>query len=107
MIDNVKQDRTTVDLLFQTMLEIGITLDAHIDIRQIQNKTVYFVNDNQLIATFDDNITESVVTEIAKAKPLFAVFKNTSMSTDSVGVNFDQIFYRYHPDMSKEDRRFI
>lgn len=96
-IDNVKTDRTPVDLLFQVMLDLGVFLSAKIEEKQVNDKHYYVVNDNDLIACFDDDIDNSVITEIAKQKPLYAVFKDRSFATDSVGINNEQLFKTYSP----------
>lgn len=96
-IDNVKSDRTSLDLLFQVMLDLGIELSARITEKQVNDKIYYTVNDNDIIACFDDNIDNDVITEIAKRQPLYAVFKDKSFTTDSVGINNDQLFKTYSP----------
>jgi len=96
-IDNVKPDRTPLDLLFQVMLELGVELSAKIVEHKISGKKYYVINDNDLIACFDDNIDETVITEIAKQQPLYAVFKDKSFANDSVGINNEQLFKTYSP----------
>ncbi len=96
-IDNVKPDRTPMDLLFQVMLELGIELSAKIEEKQVNGKKYYIVNDNDIIACFDDDLNNDVITEIAKLQPLYAVFKDKSFATDSVGINNEQIFKTYSP----------
>lgn len=96
-IDNVKPDRTSLDLLFQVMLDLGIELSARITEKQVNDKIYYTVNDNDIIACFDDNIDNDVITEIAKRQPLYAVFKDKSFATDSVGINNEQLFKTYSP----------
>ena len=96
-IDNVKPDRTPLDLLFQVMLDFGVLLSANIEEKQINGKKYYVVDDNELIACFDDNIDNSVITEIAKLHPSYAVFKDKSFATDSVGINNEQLFKTYSP----------
>lgn len=96
-VDNVKSDRTPLDLLFQVMLDLGIELSAKIDEHTVNGKTYYAVNDNDIIACFDDNIDNDVITAIAKQSPLYAVFKDKSFATDSVGINNEQLFKTYSP----------
>ena len=96
-IDNVKPDRTPMDLLFQIMLELGVQLSAKIEEKEIGGKKYYIVNENEIIACFDDNINNDVITEIAKQQPLYAVFKDKSFATDSVGINNEQLFKTYSP----------
>lgn len=96
-IDNVKPDRTPMDLLFQIMLELGVQLSAKIEGKEICGKKYYVVNENEIIACFDDNLNNDVITEIAKQQPLYAVFKDKSFATDSVGINNEQLFKTYSP----------
>ena len=95
--DNIKEDRTPEDLLFQVMLDMGVLLSSEIKTLEINGKKVFNVNDGDLVCCFDKNINDDVVTAIAKMQPLYAVFRDASMSTDSVAVNFDQIFETYSP----------
>ena len=95
-VDNVKADRTPLDLLFQVMLDLGIELSAKIDEHTINGKTYYAVNENDIIACFDD-IDNDLITQVAKQKPLYAVFKDKSFATDSVGINNEQLFKTYSP----------
>ncbi|MCD8206968.1 MAG: site-specific DNA-methyltransferase [Bacteroidales bacterium] len=98
LVDNVKEDRTGEDLLFQVMLELGATLDSKIEVMRIGGKTVYNVAEKYLVACFDEDVTDEVVEEMAKMKPQYAVLRDTSMKTDSTATNFDQIFKTYSPD---------
>ena len=96
-IDNVKSDRTPLDLLFQVMLDLGVELSAKIEEKQVNGKTYFVVNGNDLIACFDEDIDNDVITEIAKQQPLYAVFKSTSFATDSASINNEQLFKTYSP----------
>ena len=96
--DNIKEDRTPEDLLFQVMLDLGVLLSRKIEETTIAGKKVFNVEDNYLIACFDDNVTEEVITEIAKQKPYYFVMRDSSMANDSVATNFEQIFATYSPD---------
>ena len=96
-VDNVKSDRTAEDLLFQVMLELGTTLDSKIATEVVAGKTIYNVAECYLVACFDKDITDEVVTTIAKMHPLYAVLRDTSMATDSTATNFEQIFKSYSP----------
>ena len=98
LVDNVKPDRTAEDLLFQVMLELGATLDSKIATEVVSGKTIYNVADGYLVACFDKDVTDEVVTTIAKMHPLYAVLRDTSMATDSTATNFEQIFKTYSPD---------
>ena len=98
LVDNVKSDRTAEDLLFQVMLELGATLDSKIATEVVAGKTIYNVADGYLVACFDKDVTDEVVTTIAKMHPLYAVLRDTSMANDSTATNFEQLFKTYSPD---------
>ena len=100
--DNIKEDRSSEDLLFQVMLDMGVLLSSDIKVMNIQGKKVFNVNDGNLVCCFDKDLTDEVVTEIAKLQPLYAVFRDSSMSSDSVAVNFDQIFETYSPTTTRK-----
>ena len=100
--DNIKEDRTPEDLLFQVMLDLGILLSSKIEETTIAGKKVFNVEDNNLIACFDDNVTEEVITEIAKQKPYYFVMRDSSMANDSVATNFEQIFATYSPETTRK-----
>lgn len=100
--DNVKPDRTAEDLLFQVMLDLGVELSATIEQRTIDGKHVFFVNDNYLVACFDENIAESTITEIAKMKPMYFVMRDSSLASDNVADNFDQLFETYSKDTTRK-----
>ena len=96
--DNVKSDRTAEDLLFQVMLDLGVKLSATIEQRKIDGKQVFFVDNDYLVACFDENIAESTITEIAKMKPQYFVMRDSSLASDNVADNFDQLFETYSKD---------
>lgn len=100
--DNIKEDRTPEDLLFQVMLDLGILLSSKIQVRSekvgMRNYSYFDVEDGYLIACFDKNIDEEVITAIAKQKPYYFVMRDSSMANDSVATNFEQIFAAYSPD---------
>ena len=96
-VDNVKADRTPEDLLFQTMLDLGILLSAPITVEEIAGKRVFNVAVGFLLACFDRDVTDETVTAIAKRKPYYAVFRDASMADDSALTNFDQLFAAYSP----------
>lgn len=98
MVDNVKSDRTPLDLLFQVMPELNIELSAKIEEKEVNGKKVFFVDGDYLIATFDMDVNESTVTEIAKMKPQYFVMRDASAANDNVLDNFEQIFRHYSPD---------
>ena len=96
--ENVKADRTSEDLLFQVMLDLGIELSAQIETKQINGKTVHLVDENYLIACFDHDVNESAIIEIAKRQPVYFVMRDASAASDNVIDNFEQIFRHYSPD---------
>ena len=96
--DNIKEDRTPEDLLFQVMLDLGVLLSSKIEETTIAGKQVYNVADGFLIACFDKDVTEETVKAVAEKKPYYAVFRDSSMANDSVATNFDQIFASISPD---------
>lgn len=98
LISNIKEDRTPEDLLFQVMLDLGVLLSSKIEETTVAGKKVFNVEGNHLIACFDENVTEEVITAIAKQKPYYFVMRDSSMASDSVGTNFEQIFNTYSPD---------
>lgn len=102
LISNIKEDRTPEDLLFQVMLDLGVLLSSKIEETTIAGKKVFNVEDNYLIACFDDNVTEEVITAIAKKKPYYFVMRDSSMATDSVGANFEADLRYLQPRYRKE-----
>ena len=102
LVSNIKEDRSPEDLLFQVMLDMGVMLSSDIKTLDIKGKKVFNVNDGNLVCCFDENLTDEVVTKIAKMQPLYAVFRDSSMSSDSVAVNFDQIFENYSPNTTRK-----
>ena len=98
LVDNVKDDRTSEDLLFQVMLELGATLDSKIEESVVDGKTIYNVADGYLVACFDQKVTDEVVTAIAKMQPTYAVLRDTSLANDATATNFEQIFKTYAPN---------
>ena len=100
--NNIKPDRTPEDLLFQVMLDLGVLLSSKIDEEEIAGKKVFSVENGYLIACFDDDVTEETVTEIAKRHPFYAVFRDSGLASDSVAVNFEQIFETYSPKTQRK-----
>ena len=98
LADNIKEDRTPEDLLFQVMLDLGVLLSSKIEESTIGGKKVFNVADGFLYACFDENVTEDVITEIAKKNPYYFIMRDSSMANDSVATNFEQIFATYSPD---------
>ena len=98
LADNIKTDRTSEDLLFQVMLDLGIELSAKIEKTEISGKEVWCVDDGYLMACFDRDVNEATITEIAKQKPVYFVMRDASAANDNVLDNFDQLFANYSPD---------
>lgn len=95
--DNIKEDRTSEDLLIQVMLDLGVLLSSKVEHTELAGKKVFSVQDGYLIACFDKDVTEDVVTAIAQQHPFYAVFRDSSIANDSVAANFEQIFETYSP----------
>lgn len=98
MESNVKEDRTDLDLLFGCLLEWGLPLSLPYTSEKIENCTVHTYNDGDLIACFDENVPESVIKEIAKRKPLRAVFRDSSFNNSPSKINVAEIFKMLAPD---------
>ena len=98
LADNIKTDRTSEDLLFQVMLDLGIELSAKIEKTEIAGKEVWCVDGGYLMACFDRDVNEATITDIAKQKPVYFVMRDASAANDNVLDNFDQLFANYSPD---------
>lgn len=98
MVDNIKEDRTPEDLLFQVMLDLGVELSSKIEETTIAGKKVFDVADDFLIACFDKDVNEETIKAIAQKQPYYFVMRDSSMANDSVATNFEQIFATYSPD---------
>ena len=96
--NNIKEDRTPEDLLFQVMLDLGVLLSSKIEEKIIAGKKVFKVEENYLIACFDNDVTEETIKAIAEQKPYYFVMRDSSMANDSVATNFEQIFATYSPE---------
>lgn len=96
-VDNVKPDRTPEDLLFQVLVDWGVDLTLPIRRETLQDKTVFFVDENALVACFDTGITEELVKELAGHQPLRVVFRDNGFASDSVKINVEQIFRQLSP----------
>jgi len=96
-IENIKEDRTSEDLLFQVLLDWGVDLSLTIAEESIEGKTVFFVDGNALAACFDKDINEQLVKTLAARKPLRAVFRDSGYGNDSVKINVEQIFKLISP----------
>ena len=98
MTDNIKEDRTPEDLLFQVMLDLGIELSSKIEETVIAGKKVFDVADGFLIACFDADVNDETIKAIAQKEPYYFVMRDSSLANDSVAANFEQIFAAYSPD---------
>ncbi len=99
--DNIKPDRTSEDLLFQVMLECNLPLSARIKTERIAGKEVFSVNDGYLIACFDKDVNEELITDVAKRQPYYFIMRDNSLSSDNVADNFEQIFQAYSKDTTR------
>lgn len=95
---NIKEDRTSEDLLTQVILDLGLTLDLKIQEKEIMNNKVYFVDENSLIACFEDNVNIDIVDEICKYNPLKVVFKDSSFKNDNDKINLEEKFKKLSPE---------
>ena len=98
MADNIKSDRSAEDLLFQVMLELGVMLDSKIVESTIAGKKMFNVADGLLLACFDKDVNDAVITDMAKQQPAYAVLRDSSYADDSTATNFEQIFKTYSPN---------
>ena len=98
MADNIKEDRTPEDLLFQVMLDLGVALSSKIEETVIAGKKVFDVADGFLIACFDKDVNDETIKAIAQKQPYYFVMRDSSLANDSVATNFEQIFATYSPD---------
>ena len=95
---NIKDDRTDLDLLFGCLLDWGLPLSCAYKSEEIDGVTIHDYNDGDLIACFAENVPETVVTTIAKRKPIRVVFRDSCFETDAAKINVTEIFKRYAPD---------
>ena len=96
-VDSIKQGRTAEDLLFQVLVDWGVDLTLPIRRETVQGKTVFFVDENALVACFDTGVTEDLVKELAAHEPLRVVFRDTGFVSDAVKINVQQIFKQLSP----------
>ena len=95
--DNIKPDRKPEDLLFQVLLDWGVDLSLPIRKEAIQGSTVFFVDENALVACFDTGVNEELVKELARFEPLRVVFRDNGFVSDAVKINVEQIFKQMSP----------
>jgi adenine-specific DNA-methyltransferase len=97
-VDNLKEDRTAEDLLFQVLPKFRIPYSAKIEEREVCGKRVFDVEDGQLVACFDEEVGADAIESIAKERPLYAVFRDSSLADDATEANFEELFKTYSPD---------
>lgn len=97
-IDNVKEGRSAEDILFEVLPAFRIPYSAHIEILDVHGKTVFDVNYGQLLACFDEDVTNNVIEEIARRRPSYAVMRDLSFKDDSASANFEELFKTFSPD---------
>lgn len=98
LVDNLKEERTPEDLLFQVLPAFRIPYSADIETLAIEGTECFDVNEGQLIACFDKQVDTSVIEKIAQEKPIYAVFRDSSLADDSAAANFEELFKTYSPD---------
>lgn len=97
LTDNIKDGRSDLDLLFQIMIELGLPISSKINKQVVLGNNVYFVDENNLVACFDNKVNEELIKYLANSKPLYACFKDSSFGSDSISVNCEQIFKTISP----------
>ena len=100
---NIKEDRTTEDLLTQVILDLGLTLDLNIEERMIGNNKVYYVARNSLVACFDDNIDINIVDKICECEPYKVVFKDSAFKYDNDKINLEERFKKLLPQRASDE----
>ena len=98
LVDNLEVGRSEEDLLFQTLPAFRIPYSAHIEETDIDGTRCFNVNNGQLIACFDEQVSTSVIEKIAQQKPLYAVFRDASLADDSAAANFEELFRTFSPE---------
>ena len=100
---NIKEDRTTDDLLTQVILDLGLTLDLNIEEKMIGKNRVYYVAGNSLVACFDDKIDiEDIVDKICEYEPYKVVFKDSAFKTDNDKINLEERFKKLLPQRAND-----
>ena len=94
---NIKEDRTTDDLLTQVILDLGLSLDLKIEEKMLGKNKVYYVAGNSLVACFDDSLDIDIVDEICKCEPYKVVFKDSAFKTDNDKINLEERFKKLLP----------
>ena len=95
---NIKEDRTSEDLLTQVILDLGLTLNLKVEEKNILDNKVYFVDDNSLVACFDDNLNINIIDEICKYNPQKVIFKDSSFKNDNDKINLEEKIKKISPE---------
>lgn len=96
--DNVKGDRSDMDLLFEVLPKFRIPYSAKIEELSLCGKRCFNVEDGQLIACFDVNVGVDAIEAIAKMQPIYAVIRDASLADDATHANFEELFKTYSPE---------
>lgn len=96
--DNVKEGRSDLDLLFEVLPKLGIPYSVKIEERMLAGRKVFFVDGDKLAACFDANVGSDTIEEMAKAKPWYAIIRDSSMADDATHANYEELFRTYSPD---------
>ena len=97
-LSNIKEDRTPEDLLVQVMLDLGLPLDLNIEEKTINSNKVFFVENNSLVACFDEQVDINIIDEICKYNPMKVVFKDISFKTDKDKINLEERIKKLSPE---------
>ena len=95
---NIKEDRSSDDLLTGVILDLGLTLDYKVEEKSIKGNHVYYINDNELVACFDETVDIDIIDEVSKIEPLMAVFRDDSFKADSDKINLEERFKKLSPN---------
>ena len=95
---NIKEDRSSDDLLAGVVLDLGLTLDYKVEEKSIKENKVYFINGNELVVCFDETVNIDIIDEVSKIEPLMAVFRDDSFKTDSDKINLEERFKKLSPN---------
>ena len=103
-VDNIKDDRTDLDLLFDCMLRWGVELSLPLATTTVDGCTIHNVNDGDLVACFDGKVTEAVIEAIAQCSPVRVVFRDSSFTEAAQKMNLFELF-KQHCDWTDEEVR--
>lgn len=97
-VDGVKADRSSLDLLFQVLLDWGLDLSERVVSEDVDDQEVLSVADDALIACFAEKVSPAVVRTMATKRPLVAVFRDSAFIDDAARINAEQVFRELSPD---------